>query len=471
MPNPTPISKPISTTPGEVVADALGYPGQMVDHGETYESISENIGGLILDRRPPRSWWIGLFVGFIGVMMLLMAITWLFYRGVGIWGVNIPVAWGFAIVNFVWWIGIGHAGTLISAILLLMFQKWRTSINRLAEAMTIFAVACAGLFPLLHLGRPWVFYWLFPYPDTMGVWPQFRSPLVWDVFAVSTYFTVSLVYWYIGMIPDLATLRDRAKKTWVARAYGILCLGWRGSAEHWGRYETAYLLLAGLATPLVLSVHSVVSLDFSVAIVPGWHSTIFPPYFVAGAIYSGFAMVLTLVLPFRKLYHLEHYITERHINNMANVMLCTGMIVAYGYIMEAFMSFFSGDEFEHFMMVNRASGPYARTFWVLVLCNILIPQAIWSSRVRRNHVLLWFISLVINVGMWLERYVIVVTSLTRDFTPSAWHMYGGTKWDYMTFIGTLCLFLFLIFLFLRFLPMISMAEIRRLVAEEKGDSA
>jgi len=449
-------------------AEALGYPGEMIAPGESYASVSEKIGGVILDRRHPRVWWVGFAVGFGGVMMLLLAVTWLFLRGVGIWGVNVPIAWGFAIVNFVWWIGIGHAGTLISAILLLMFQQWRTSINRLAEAMTIFAVACAGLFPLLHLGRPWVFYWLFPYPDTMGLWPQFRSPLVWDVFAVSTYFTVSLIYWYIGMVPDLATLRDRAKHPLVARIYAILCLGWRGSARHWGRYETAYLLLAGLATPLVLSVHSVVSLDFAVAIVPGWHSTIFPPYFVAGAIYSGFAMVLTLILPLRRWYGLENYITERHINNMSNVMLSTGMIVAYGYIMEAFMSWYSGDGFERFMMANRAGGPYAITFWMLILCNILIPQSLWSQKVRRNHLVLWLVAIVINIGMWLERYVIVVTSLTRDFVPSAWGMYGGTKWDYATFWGTVGLFLALMFLFVRFLPMISMAEIRGLIAKEKG---
>ncbi len=452
----------------KTVAHALGYPGEMLAPSENFESVSQEISGIVLGRRHPRVWWVGFGVGFLGIMMLLLAVTWLFVRGVGIWGVNIPVGWGFAIVNFVWWIGIGHAGTLISAILLLMFQKWRTSINRLAEAMTIFAVACAGLFPLLHLGRPWVFYWLFPYPDTMGVWPQFRSPLVWDVFAVSTYFTVSLIYWYIGMIPDLATIRDRAQRRWVAKIYAVLSLGWRGSAEHWGRYQTAYLLLAGLATPLVLSVHSVVSLDFAVGIVPGWHSTIFPPYFVAGAIYSGFAMVLTLVIPLRRLYGLQNYITERHLNNMANVMLCTGLIVAYGYIMEAFMAVYSGDPFERYMMANRAGGLYAKTFWVLILCNLLIPQSLWSRRVRRNHLLLWGISLVINIGMWLERYVIVVTSLARDFVPSAWGVFGGTRWDYMTFFGTVGLFLALMFLFVRFLPMLSMAELRALISEEEG---
>ncbi len=456
-------------TRSAVAARALDYPGELIAPAETATTVTEKIGGIVLQRRHPRVWWLGFAVGFAGIMMLLFAITWLFAKGVGIWGVNMPVAWGFAIVNFVWWIGIGHAGTLISAILLLVMQKWRTSINRMAEAMTIFAVACAGLFPLLHLGRPWVFYWLFPYPDTMGVWPQFRSPLVWDVFAVSTYFTVSLVYWYIGMIPDLATLRDRAKNVWVARIYAVMCLGWRGSARHWGRYETAYLLLAGLATPLVLSVHTVVSLDFAVAIVPGWHSTIFPPYFVAGAIYSGFAMVLTLVIPLRRLYGLQNYITERHLNNMANILLATGLIVAYGYFMEAYMAWFSGDNFERAMMAKRAGGPYATTFWILILCNIAIPQALWSKKVRRNHILLWIVALVVNVGMWLERYVIVVTSLAREYVPSAWRNYGGTRWDYMTFFGTVGLFVALMFLFVRFLPMISMSEIRGVVDSQKAE--
>src|SRR5213075_2266004 len=303
-------------------------------------------------------------------------------RGVGIWGINIPIAWGFAITNFVWWIGIGHAGTFISAILLLLFQKWRTTINRFTEAMTLFAVTCAGLFPLLHLGRPWIFYFLLPYPDTMALWPQFRSPLVWDVFAVSTYFTVSLIFWYVGLIPDLATLRDKAEAGWKRIVYAVGALGWRSSAIHWQRHQSAYLLLAGLATPLVLSVHSVVSLDFAVAQVPGWHSTIFPPYFVAGAIYSGFAMVLNIIIPVRKIYHLERVITMRHLNNAANVMLATGMMVAYGYIMEAFMAWYSGDIFEQSMMANRALGPYGWIFWGLMLFNVLLPQLLWSKRVR-----------------------------------------------------------------------------------------
>jgi len=371
----------------------------------------------------------------------------------------------------VWWIGIGHAGTFISAILLLLLQKWRTAINRLTEAMTLFAVMCAGTFPLLHLGRPWVFFWLVPYPDTMKLWPQFRSPLVWDVFAVSTYFTVSLIFWYIGLIPDVATLRDRTKSRWQKIFYGTLALGWRGSARHWQRHQAAYLLLAGLATPLVLSVHSVVSFDFTVAIVPGWHSTIFPPYFVAGAIYSGFAMVLNILIPLRKLYGLEQIIPLRYMNNMANVMLVTGWMVAYGYIMEAFMSWYSGDVFEQYMMWNRAFGPYGLIFWLLILTNVLIPQALWSKRVRTNMPALFCVALSINVGMWIERFIIVVSSLNRDFTPSMWRMFYPTKWDVMTFFGSMGLFLTLLFLFIRFLPLISISEVRELVSEERKAKA
>ena len=306
-------------------------------------------------------------------MLFNMAVAYLLYIGVGIWGINIPIAWGFAIVNFVWWIGIGHAGTLISAFLLLMRQAWRQSINRFAEAMTLFAVACAGMFPLLHMGRPWLFYWLLPYPDTMGTWPQFRSPLVWDVFAVSTYATISLLFWFVGLIPDLATLRDRAKKRLAKIVYGVLAMGWRGSAVHWRNYEMASLLLAGLATPLVVSVHTVVSFDFTVAIVPGWHSTIFPPYFVAGAIYSGFAMVLTLAIPLRYFYKLEDFVTERHLDNMGKMLLATGLIVAYGYMMETFSAFYSGNQYDKFMMLNRMTGPYAPVYWILIACNIAIP--------------------------------------------------------------------------------------------------
>ena len=391
--------------------------------GHTFASVTDKISSIVLARRTPKGWIIGFAISFLLTMVLLYAVTYLFLTGIGIWGNNIPVAWAFDIINFVWWIGIGHAGTLISAILLLLRQQWRTSINRFAEAMTLFAVACAGLFPLIHLGRPWVFYWLFPYPNVMAIMPQFRSPLMWDVFAVSTYATVSLLFWFIGLIPDLATLRDRAKNLFFKKLYGILAMGWRGSARHWHRYEMAYLLLAGLATPLVVSVHTVVSFDFAVGVLPGWHATIFPPYFVAGAIFAGFAMVLTLTIPIRKFYGLEDFITMRHLDNMAKVLLATGLLVAYGYMMEIFLAWYSGNPFEEYVIANRMRGPYAPAYWALILCNVLVPQVLWSQRVRKNVVALWGVAMFVNVGMWLERFIIIVTSLHRDFLPSSWEMY------------------------------------------------
>ncbi len=443
----------------------------VIQPGYTFGSVTDKISSIVLTRPTTPGWLAAFAFSFALVMILFFAIGYLLIEGIGIWGVNIPVGWGFAIVNFVWWIGIGHAGTLISAILLLLNQKWRTSINRFAEAMTLFAVACAGLFPLLHLGRPWFFYWLFPYPSTMGVWPQFRSPLVWDVFAVSTYFTVSLLFWFVGLIPDLATLRDRAQTRASRIIYGMLAMGWRGSARHWHRYEIAYLLLAGLATPLVVSVHTVVSFDFAISILPGWHSTIFPPYFVAGAIYSGFAMVLSLAIPLRKFYHLEDFITMRHLENMAKVMLATGLIVAYGYLMELFVAWYSGNTYEGFTAWNRIAGPYGPAYWLLILCNVVAPQALWSKRLRTSAPVLFAMSLIVNIGMWLERFVIVITSLHRDFLPSSWGMYNATRWDYATFVGTIGLFLALLFLFIRFLPMISIFEMRELVSEVEGPSA
>jgi Ni/Fe-hydrogenase subunit HybB-like protein len=435
--------------------------------GYDSESVTRKITDVVLVRPLKRGWLAGFTFAFALLMLLNFAIGWLLIRGVGIWGINIPVAWGFAIVNFVWWIGIGHAGTFISAILLLLHQDWRTSINRFAEAMTLFAVACAGLFPLLHLGRPWVFYWLLPYPDTMGLWPQWRSPLVWDVFAVSTYATVSLMFWYVGLIPDLATMRDRAVPRPLQFVYGVMALGWRGSARHWERFKMAYLLLAGLATPLVLSVHSVVSFDFAVAIVPGWHSTIFPPYFVAGAIFSGFAMVLTLLIPVRKTYGLQDFITIRHLENCAKIMLATGLMVAHGYITELFMSWYSDDKFDIYMTLNRMFGPYAPAWWLLMFCNVLVPQALWFKSIRTNPAILFVLALLVNVGMWTERYVIVVTSLHRDFMPSAWGIYHPTRWDWMTLIGSFGLFLSLLFLFLRLLPAISITEMSKLVRDKK----
>lgn len=454
-------------TPDEpTVATLDPGPEKVLGPGHDYASVTGKISGVVY--RPflktPREMFVGFACAFLLVNLFMVAVTWLFARGVGVWGIMIPVAWGFAIVNFVWWIGIGHAGTLISAILLLLKQDWRTSINRFSEAMTLFAVACAGMFPILHLGRPWLAYWLLPYPNTMWLWPQPRSPLIWDVFAVSTYATVSLVFWFTGLIPDFATMRDKAPNSWSQKIFGLLAMGWRGSAKHWARYQKAYLLLAGLSTPLVVSVHSVVSFDFSVSILPGWHTTIFPPYFVAGAIYSGFAMVLTLAIPVRRWYHLEDLITMRHIECMAKVMLGTGLIVAYGYAMEAFMAWYSGNQVERYAFVNRMwVGGYWWTYWLLILCNILIPQLLWSKRIRMSILAVFAISLVVNVGMWLERFVIVVTSLTRDFVPSAWGMYYPTIWDWSTYAGTIGVFLCLMFLFIRGLPAISIFEMREVV--------
>src|ERR1700674_2552558 len=434
--------------------------------GYNYASVTDKISAIVL-RRPPKWWILGFAGAFALVMLLLYSVTYLFAVGVGIWGIQIPVGWGFAIINFVWWIGIGHAGTLISAILLLLRQQWRTSINRFAEAMTLFAVSWGGIFPIIHMGRPLLAYWLFPYPDTMKMWPNFRSPLVWDAFAVSTYATVSALFWFIGLLPDLATLRDRSKNRAAKIIYGFLAMGWRGSAVHWYRHETASLLLAGLATPLVLSVHTIVSFDFAFAIVPGWHATIFPPYFVAGAIYAGFAMVLTLSIPVRKIFGLEDFITMRHLDNMGKVLLATGMIVGYGYMMEAFAAYYSGNQYERFMVLNRIGGPYAAVYWCLVAWHTVTPRFLWSRKVRSKVGALFAIAMVVNVGMWLERFVIVVTSLHRDFLPSSWGMYYPTRWDFFTFFGTIGLFLALLFLFIRFLPLISIYEMRTLVEEER----
>ena len=437
----------------------------VIEPGYTFATVTDKISSIVLTRPATNAWFVGFGVTFLLTMMMLYAIGYLVMRGIGIWGVNIPVGWGFAIVNFVWWIGIGHAGTLISAILLLLRQSWRNSINRFAEAMTLFAVAAAGIFPLIHVGRPWLAYWLFPYPNTMGYWPQFRSPLVWDVFAVSTYFTISLLFWFIGLIPDLATLRDRSENRVARMIYGILAMGWRGSARHWHRYETSYLLLAGLATPLVLSVHTVVSFDFATSIVPGWHTTIFPPYFVAGAIYSGFAMVLMLSIPIRKIYGLEDFITQRHLENSAKVMLATGLIVAYGYVVEMFMGWYSGSGYDAFLIWNRLHGPYHYFYYMLWGCNILVPQVLWIRKIRNSPAWLFVVSGVILIGMWLERFIIVVVSLHRDFLTSSFGMYYPTRWDWMTYIGTIGMFLCAMFLFVRILPMISIFEMRTLLPE------
>jgi Ni/Fe-hydrogenase subunit HybB-like protein len=442
--------------------------------GLSFRSVTDQISSIVLRKGLGKGWLAFFMLNLAWVGILAVAVIYLITVGVGIWGIDIPVAWGFAITNFVWWIGIGHAGTLISAILLLMHQKWRTSINRLAEAMTIFAVMCAGLFPLIHLGRLWYFYWLLPYPNTMGLWPQFRSALVWDVFAVSTYFTVSLLFWYMGMIPDLATLRDRAQNRWAQLAYGMLAMGWRNSARHWQRYEMAYLLLGGLATPLVISVHSVVSSDFAISNVPGWHETVFPPYFVAGAIFSGFAMVLVLAIPLRYFYGLQDFITDNHLEVMGKVLLATCLLTSYGYFSEQFMAWYGGDVNEHHTYLNRliGFGQYAWVAWSLFTCNVVVPQALWVRSVRRSPTWLFVISLVVLLGMWFERFLIICQSLSRDYLPSSWGMFKPTVWDYLTFFGTIGMFFVLFLLFIRLMPMISISEMRALLpgthAREEG---
>jgi molybdopterin-containing oxidoreductase family membrane subunit len=434
-----------------------------------FHSVTDKVCGIVEQPKPPRMWWAAFAAASSLTLVLFACIGYLVTTGVGVWGLQVPVGWGYAIVNFVFWVGIGHAGTLISAILFLLRQRWRTSINRFAEAMTIFAVVCAGIFPGIHVGRIWLAYWLFPIPNQMSMWPNFRSPLLWDVFAVGTYATVSLLFWYMGMIPDLASIRDRAKTKLRFYIYGVLSLGWRSSNRHWHRFEFAYLLLAALATPLVLSVHSVVSFDFAVSIMPGWHTTIFPPYFVAGAIFSGFAMVVTLIIPTRKYFGLEEIITARHLENMAKIMLATGMMVGLAYSTEFFIAWYSGNTYEAFTFLNRAFGPYAWAYWTMVSCNVLVPQIFWIRKLRNNTLVLWVASILINVGMWFERFVIVVSSLSRDYLPTSWGYYRPTAIDVLTFIGSFGLFFTLFLLFIRFLPMVGMAEVKGVMPQAHLD--
>jgi len=439
--------------------------------GWGYASIGDKIADLVLTRPVRWPWLVGFFGTLAGTLALLASMVYLFTQGVGIWGVNIPVAWGFAIANCVWWIGIGHAGTFISAVLLLLRQRWRTSINRFAEAMTLFAAGMAGLFPVLHLGRPWFFYWLAPYPNRMNLWPQWRSPLVWDFFAIATYLTVSFLFWYLGLIPDLATLRDRAHSRFKQFTFGLLALGWRGEARHWAHQQSAYLLLAGLATPLVVSVHSVVSLDFAIGNTPGYHSTIFPPYFVAGALFSGFAMVLTLTIALRHAFALHDFITPVHLDHAAKVLLSTGGLVAYGYACENFMAFYSGDEYAIAMTVDRWRGAYAPVYWTMMACNVLAPQVLWWRAARRNVALLFALSLVINAGMWMERVLIVVQSLHHDFLPSAWGLFVPTWWDWVFLLGSISAFAWLFLVFIRLLPVISISEMRLLARESAKEAS
>ncbi len=416
-----------------------------------------------LDQFPSRMWWIifSIALSFFSIGVFCIGMT--LYKGLGLWGVNQPVSWGFDIVNFVFWVGIGHAGTLISAILFLLRQRWRTGIARFAEAMTIFAVMCAGLFPLLHTGREWLPMYLSPYPNQHGLWVNFTSPLLWDVFAVSTYFTVSLVFWYVGLIPDLATLRDRTTNKIKKVIYSLFSLGWRHSNRHWQHYERAYLILAGFATPLVLSVHTIVSFDFAVSVIPGWHTTIFPPYFVAGAVFSGFAMVQNVLIFVRQAFNLKHIITLDHLEKMNKVMILTGSMVGYAYAMEMFIAWYGGNQFERFVFLNRALGPYAWAYWTMVSCNVIFPQLFWFKKIRRSIPAMFIIGITVNIGMWFERFVIIVTSLSRDFLPSSWGHYTPTFYDVGILLGSFGLFFTLILIFVRVLPVVSISELKAVI--------
>jgi Ni/Fe-hydrogenase subunit HybB-like protein len=444
--------------------DPVEHRPLLVEGDPGFHGITEAVARPV-ETKPPRGWYVALGISLAGLGAFGLAVGWLFWEGIGVWGNNVPVAWAWDITNFVFWVGIGHAGTLISAVLFLFRQRWRTSINRAAEAMTLFAVACALAFPTIHTGRPWLDYWMMPVPNQMSLWPQFRSPLMWDVFAVSIYGLVSLLFWYVGLIPDLATMRDRAKTRVRQLAYGLPALGWRGSQRHWQHYEKAYLLLAGLATPLVLSVHSVVSFDFATSQLPGWHTTIFPPYFVAGAIFSGMAMVITLMVVCRVAFGLTHLITKLHFERMARLILLTGTIVGYAYGIEFFIAWFSGNPFERYAFVNRAFGPYAWAYWTMISCNVLVPQIFWSKRMRTSIPVLFVVSIFVNIGMWFERFVIIVTSLHRDFMPSSWDYFVPTLWDVLTLVGSFGLFFTLFTLFVRYVPMVAMSEVKGVLPE------
>jgi Ni/Fe-hydrogenase subunit HybB-like protein len=450
--------------------DEPGERAPLVLEGLDFHAITEKVSGLV-EMRTPKTWVIMLALAASILLIMLASLVKLVGAGVGVWGLNNTIFWAWDITGFVFWIGIGHAGTLISAILFLFRQKWRTSINRAAEAMTIFAVMAAGIYPVFHVGRVWVAYWLFPIPNQMSMWPQMKSPLLWDVFAISTYATVSILFWFVGLVPDLATLRDRATSKVRQIAYGVFALGWRGSHRHWLNYEKAYLILAGLSTPLVLSVHTIVSFDFAVSIVPGWHTTIFPPYFVAGAIFSGFAMVLTLMIIARRAFHLEAFLTLRHIENMAKIIVATGTMVGYAYGMEFFIAWYGTNPYELYAFKNRAFGPYAWAYWSMVSCNVLFPQLFWFRKVRTSIPAVFVISIIVNIGMWFERFVIIVTSLHRDFLPSSWTYFRPSMWDISLFIGTFGLFLTMFLLFLRYLPAVAISEVKGILpaADPHGD--
>ncbi|HEY6517335.1 MAG TPA: NrfD/PsrC family molybdoenzyme membrane anchor subunit [Steroidobacteraceae bacterium] len=439
-----------------------------IEGRHTYGSITDKIAGLVLERRTGPGFWIALGVTSALAVVFIVSLIYLLVAGTGIWGLNNTEDWGFMIASYVWWIAIGNSGTFISAFLLLLRQRWRTSINRFAEAMTIFAVAMAGLMPIMHLGRPWFFYWLAPYPDKMSLWPQWRSPLEWDFFANTTYLILSILFWYLGLLPDLATMRDQARRRWQRISYGLMALGWRGDARHWHHYESAYRLLAGLGAPLVISVHSVVSIDFAFADLPGWHSTIFPPYFIGGALYSGIALALTITIALRGIFRLQDFITPRHLANLAKLMLACSFVLTYTYAAEMFTAFYSGDHFEIYAAIDRLAGRYAFTYWLAIFCNVVVPQSIWFRRVRASPLALFVVTLIINVGMWDERFMIIVTSLHRTFLPSSWHTFVPTFWDWSTLVGSLGTFVLLFLLFARFFPVISMAELRRLNERTTG---
>lgn len=439
----------------------------LIEGNKSYKQITSDIVGAMTGR-PGKLWYIGISVAVVALLIGLISMFYTIWQGIGTWGLNRTIGWGWAITNFVWWIGIGHAGTFISAILLLFRQKWRTSINRAAEAMTIFAVMCAGIFPLIHMGRVWLGFYIFPYPTSRELWVNFNSPLLWDVFAISTYFTVSLLFWYIGLIPDLGTLRDNVKSKLSKKVYGFFSFGWTGSAKDWVRYETLCLILAGLAAPLVLSVHSIVSMDFATSIIPGWHSTIFPPYFVAGAIFSGFAMVLTLMIITRKALHLEDYITKGHIESMNKIIIAMGSIVGIAYLSELFIAWYSGNEYEQYTFLNRATGPYWWAYLIMMTCNVISPQLLWFKKLRRSFVFTFILSIFINIGMWFERFVIVVTSLHRDYLPSSWSMFYPTKIEVGIYLGTFGLFFTLFFLFIKFVPVIAIAEVKSVLKNFGG---
>ncbi|QDT94071.1 NrfD/PsrC family molybdoenzyme membrane anchor subunit [Gimesia algae] len=457
----------VTTEPIDTITEVPGKRTPLVTGTHDYGTVTEAVCRLA-ECKAPKAWYIALGFSASLVGMLFGLVGYLIITGVGVWGNRSPVFWGWPIVNFVFWVGIGHAGTLISAILFLFRQDWRTGINRAAEAMTIFAVVCAGLFPGIHIGRVWLAYWLFPIPNQMSMWPNFRSPLLWDVFAVSTYATVSLLFWYMGMIPDLATLRDRATGKIQQFAYGLFSLGWNGSSRHWHRYERAYLLLAALAAPLVLSVHTIVSFDFAVSQLPGWHTTIFPPYFVAGAVFSGFAMVLTLMIPARSICGIKDLLTDRHLENMTKVIIATGSMVGYAYAMEFFIAWYGGNGYETFAFINRAFGPYAWAYWIMVTCNVISPQLFWFKKIRTTPWMIFVVCIFVNIGMWFERFVITVTSLSRDFLPSSWGYFKPTIVDVLMLIGSFGLFMTLFLLFCKFMPMVAMAEVKSVMETPHG---